>query len=124
MIVTLTAGSSTFSASQVGVTVLVGMLIVFAALTVIYLCMMLMERVFHNSGKGKADTVVSPSAGTVESVRNIAHAAKDEAVLVLVSDTGAASEVLCPDNGKINVFVKAGDRVRSGDRLFTLEKEA
>lgn len=119
----LTTGVDNFSAGQVGSTVITGLLIVFSVLAVIYVCLMIMERVFHRTKK-TVKTVVSPLAGRVESVRNIARAAKDDAVLVIASDSGACVEVLCPEAGKLNVFVKSGDAVRSDERLFTIETEA
>ncbi len=121
----LTAGDGGFSASQVGSTVVTGLLIVFSVLGVIFLCMLLMERVFRKDKTKKGTkTVVSPLAGTVESVRNLASAAADEPVLVIESESGAYNEVLCPESGKLTLLVKPGDRVRSGDRLFTIEREA
>lgn len=119
----LTTGVDGFSAGQVGSTVITGLLIVFAVLAIIYVCLVIMESAFHKSKK-TVSTVVSPLAGTVESVQNIARAAKDDAVLVIASETGAFNEVLCPQAGKLNVFVKPGDTVRSGERLFTIETEA
>ncbi len=111
-----------FTASDVGITVVVGMLIVFAVLAIIFVCLTIMERIFSvKKPAAKVKTVVSPFNATIESVASLTSVNVGEAVLTAVTDKGAMNQIFSPEKGEIKFSVKAGDHVKSGATLFTVE---
>ena len=109
-----------FGAGDIASTVIVGMLIVFAVLAIIYLCLVVMERAFRPDAKDKTVVVESPLAGRVSRIVSGGAVKKSETVLELATADGDAA-ILAPKKGRANLAVQTGDTVAKGDTLFTME---
>ena len=123
MVVSLTSTAvENFSAGQVGVTVVVGLLIVFAVLAVIYVAMMIMQSFFtKKEKKAAAYTVVAPFDAAVDYlVAANGNVAENDVVMVVSGVTGK-NEVLAPAAGKLKISVQKGASVQKGDTLFTID---
>lgn len=123
-LVSAAAAASADASSDIGLgtVVIVGLLIVFAALTVIFLVMVLMERIFR-PGK-KVLRVQAPFDGQLDTVV-ASGAVKKDAVAAIVTDAhGRRSEVLSPAAGVLLFSLAEGASFKRGDILFKVEKEA
>lgn len=117
-----TADVNNFTAADVGITSLVGMLIVFAVLAVIFLCLSIMERIFRvKKPSAEVKTVVAPFSATIESVSSVSSVKVGDAVLTAVSESGTMNQIFSPETGTIKFAVNAGDHVKKGAALFTVE---
>ncbi len=105
--------------SEVLLTCVVGILIVFAVLAIIYLVMLIMGRILAD--KGDRTIVVSPFDCTVRSVVEGPRANEDDVVATVADDDGEISEILAPSSGLITFKVREGDRVKKGAQLFVIK---
>ena len=122
MVVSLTAATpEKFGAGQVGVTVVTGILIVFAVLTVIFVALMIMQSIFTKNKKQAAYTVVAPFDAGVDYLVALPGAVKAGEVVMVVSGDSGKSEVLAPGAGKLKLSVQRGSSVKKGDTLFTID---
>lgn len=124
MVVSLTSGLpvDNFTAGQVAVTSLTGILIVFAVLAVIFIAMMIMQSVFTKKDKAAAAyTVVAPFDAAVDYLVAANGAVRDGDVVMVVSGASGKSEVLAPGSGKLKLSVQKGSPVKKGDALFTID---
>ncbi len=124
MVVSLTSSLPVdgFTAGQVGVTALTGILIVFAVLAVIFIAMMIMQSIFTRKSKpASACSVVAPFDATVDYLVASNGAVKANEVVMVVSGASGKSEVLAPDAGELELSVQKGSSVKKGDALFTID---
>lgn len=117
-----TADVNNFTAADVGVTCLVGVLIVFSVLAVIFICLSIMERIFRGKKPTSAvKTVVAPFAATIESVSSVTSVKVGDAVITAVTESGTMNQIFSPEAGTVKFLVSAGDHVKKGAKLFTVE---
>ena len=120
MVVALTTDVNHFTAGQVGITVLTGMLIVFAVLAIIYFAMSIMQVCF-TSKKAAACTVTAPFDAYVEYLVAINGSISQNDVVMVVSDAaGNKNEILAPAAGKLKISVRKGASVKKDGTLFTI----
>ena len=103
--------------AQAGTVTLTGLVIVFGVLAIIYIVMKLMELAL---GRRIKAVVSAPCDATVESVVASGSVKRDDAVLVLQSFEGLG-EIPSPMSGRLELAVKAGDAVKTGDTLFEIK---
>lgn len=116
------AATGTAAEPGVGTVVIIGMLIVFSALAVIYLVMMIMERIFRPGAKDS--TVQCPFDGRLDTIVAAGAVEKGAVAAIATDSEGRRNEILSPISGNAKFQVKEGDAFRRGDTLFTVEKEA
>lgn len=107
-------------AGKVLVVCVVGMAVVFAVLAVLYFAMLLLGRILADKN-GKQISVTSPFNCVVTEVKAVTDVKENDVVAVVTCDDGKAQEILAPVSGKISAALKAGDRIKKGDRLFTVK---
>ncbi|MEG0832507.1 MAG: hypothetical protein RSD39_02755 [Oscillospiraceae bacterium] len=111
-----------FGPGDVLSTVVSGLLVVFCVLSIIFLFMVALEKIFDPSKKksGTVYSVVSPLNGIVKCIMSDkTKLAKGEVVLHLETN-GIVDEIITPYPGKLTLAVKEGDTVKNGDVLFSV----
>lgn len=114
--------STTVTGAFIGTTVLMGMLIVFGVLAIIYFALVVMGKLMGGVTKksAKAFEVTAPFDGTVDYlVAGSRNVAANDVVLVMSAPSGK-NEVLAPSAGALKISVVKGASVKKGDTLFTI----
>ncbi len=104
-------------------TVVVGLLIVFAVLAVIYICLVVMERIFRSKAAARTHSVTAPFGGSVQSLSAGGNVGEGTVVAVVRDDAGAAFELLSPVSGTLKQNVQGGASFQKDDTLFWVESE-
>lgn len=107
---------------SVGSVILVGILIVFAVLTIIFLVMTLLERIFRS--RGRKSSVRCPFDGVLDKIVATGSVEKDAVAAIATDSEGRRNEILSPIAGQVTFVIHEGDAFKQGDTLFTVEKEA
>ncbi len=112
-----------FTASDVGATVVVGMLIVFSVLAIIFLSLVIMERVFRPKKAAQADAVAvtAPFGGVFEYAVADGIVQEGDVVAVVSDSAGTKSEILSPASGKVQLSLQSRNSIKKGEVLFTIE---
>lgn len=108
------------SAGKVLVVFVVGMAVVFAVLATLYFAMLLMGRILADKS-GRCVSVVSPFNCVVTDVYTLSDVKENDIVSVITCDDGKTQEILAPVSGRISTAIKAGDRIKKGQKLFTVK---
>ncbi len=107
------------SAGKVLVVIVVGMAVVFAVLAILYFAMLIMGR-FMADKNGRDVSVVSPFNCVVTEVETVSDVKENDVIAVVTCDDGKTQEILAPVSGKISTALKAGDRIKKGQKLFSV----
>lgn len=110
-----------FSRSDLLPTVVVGLLIVFSVLAIIYVCLVIMERVFRKNNAPETNAVTAPLGGTVNALSPEGAVSEGSVVAVLRDKNGADYEIMSPVSGTLKFKVQNGATVRKNDTLFWVE---
>lgn len=104
---------------KVLVVCVVGMAVVFAVLAILYFAMLLMGRILANKN-GKEVSVTSPFNCVITEVKAVSAVKENDVVAVVTCDDGKAQEILAPVSGNISPAFKVGDKIKKGQKLFTV----
>ena len=105
-------------AGSVFISCIVGILVVFAVLAIIYFAMLVMSRLIAGGSRLK---VTSPFDCTVQSLVEGPRTNEDDVVVVVATDNGEVAEILSPASGRVTFRVKKGSKVRKGQTLFIIQ---
>ena len=105
-------------AGSVVITCIVGMLVVFAVLAIIYLSMLVMSRALASNNNV---AVTSPFDCTVQSLTGISRANENDVIAIVVNDKGEVGEILAPTAGVVSLRVSEGSKVKKGQKLFVIQ---
>ena len=109
-----------FTATDTWATIFVGILIVFSILAIIWLCLVIMERIF--SVKKQDDKVfLSPFEGKLLSITAGSRVAAGDVVMIVADSSGAQNEIYSPQSGKLVIELEPGASFKKGDTLFSID---